>query len=204
MVSQPIYYIIKGKENTMFVAKVFLNLFFQVLVMYLSAKRSNVVIGNERSFIDLVLYLSKFIILLVIAFVPMPLPIKFALLTVFSALAGAAVRTNKNLENALKETSFIFLVLVVVGIISVQLGIDMRPVGIFLIISLFGLLLFRLFNLTSREDYIKILTVVFAIFVIYDTNNIMQRDYGGDFVDATLDYFQDFSNLVTLQTELDE
>lgn len=187
----------------MFVAKVFLNLFFQVLVMYLSAKRSNVVIGNERSFIDLVLYLSKFIILLVIAFVPMPLPIKFALLTVFSALAGAAVRTNKNLENALKETSFIFLVLVIVGIISVQLGIDMRPIGIFLIFSLLGLLLFRLFNLTSREDYIKILTVVFAIFVIYDTNNIMQRDYGGDFVDATLDYFIDFSNLVTL-TELDE
>lgn len=185
----------------MFVAKVFLNLFFQVLVMYLSAKKSNAVIGNERSFIDLVLYLSKFIILLVIAFVP--LPIKFVLLTVFSALAGAAVRTNKNLENALKETSFIFLVLVIVGIISVQLGIDMRPIGIFLIFSLFGLLLFRLFNLTSREDYIKILTVVFAIFVIYDTNNIMQRDYGGDFVDATLDYFIDFSNLVTL-TELDE
>ena len=186
-----------------FIAKVFLNLLFQILVMYFAAKKSEKVIGPPSGY-DLGLYLLKFVLLVLIAFVPMPLPVKFLLLTIFSALAGAAIRSRKNLESALKETAYIFVVLVIIGVISVQLGIDLRPLGIFLMISLVALLIFRLFNLTSREDYVKLLSIVFAIFVVFDTNNILQRDYDGDFVDATLDYFQDFTSLLNINMATDE
>lgn len=186
-----------------FIAKVFLNLLFQILVMYFAAKKSEKVIGPPSGY-DLGLYFLKFVLLVLIAFVPMPLPVKFLLLTIFSALAGAAIRSRKNLESALKETAYIFVVLVIIGVISVQLGIDLRPLGIFLMISLVALLIFRLFNLTSREDYVKLLSIVFAIFVVFDTNNILQRDYDGDFVDATLDYFQDFTSLLNINMATDE
>lgn len=187
----------------LFIAKVFSNLLFQILVMYFAAKKSEKLIGPPSGY-DFGLYILKFLLLIIIAFVPMQISVKFLLLTVFSVLAGTAIRSRKNLESALKETAYIFLVLVIVGVISVQLGIDLRPIGIILMLSLIALLIFRLFNLTSREDYVKLLSIVFAIFVIFDTNNILQRDYDGDFVDATLDYFQDFSSLLNLNMANDE
>ncbi len=187
----------------LFIAKVFSNLLFQILVMYFAAKKSEKLIGPPSGY-DFGLYILKFLLLIIIAFVPMPISVKFLLLTVFSALAGTAIRSRKKLESALKETAYIFLVLVIVGVISVQLGIDLRPVGIILMLSLIALLIFRLFNLTSREDYVKLLSIVFAIFVIFDTNNILQRDYDGDFVDATLDYFQDFSSMLNLNMANDD
>ena len=182
----------------MFIAKVFTNLLLQISLMYASSKYASRVIGPPSNY-DIVLYVLKLCIILVIAFAQLNLPVKFLLVTLFSILAGAAVRDRKGIEDALRETSFIFLAMVVVGIISLQLGLDLRPIGIVLFFCMIALLFFRLFNVTSREDYIKIVTVLFALFVVYDTNNILQRDYDGDFVDATLDYFQDFSSLLSLQ-----
>jgi FtsH-binding integral membrane protein len=44
--------------------------------------------------------------------------------------------------------------------------------------------------------------VIFSGYIIYDTNTILQRNYYGDFVQASLDYYLDilnmFTNLVTL------
>ena len=171
--------------------------------MYVSAKKSVNLIGPPTGY-DLILYVGKFLLLILIAFVPMPIQIKFLLLTLFSALAGTAIRSRKSLENALKETAYLFIILVVVGVVSVQLGIDLRPIGIILMLSLIALLIFRLFKLTSREDYVKLLSIVFVIFVVFDTNNILQRDYDGDFIDATLDYFQDFTSLLNLNMAVDD
>lgn len=187
----------------MFLAKVFTNLLLQILIMYVSAKQASKLIGPPSGY-DIILYLLKLLLLIVIAFVPLTLPFKFLLLTLFSALAGAAVRDRKKIEEALREATFIFLVMVVIGVVSIQLGLDLRPIGIILFLSLIALFIFRIFNVTSREDYIKIVTIIFALFVVYDTNNIMQRDYDGDFVDATLDYFQDFSSILSMQLAGDE
>jgi FtsH-binding integral membrane protein len=37
---------------------------------------------------------------------------------------------------------------------------------------------------------------VFAILVMVDTNQIIMRDYGGDFITAAMDYYLDIINLV--------
>ena len=43
--------------------------------------------------------------------------------------------------------------------------------------------------------------MLFSVYIVYDTNNILQRDYGGDFITASLDYYLDiiniFSNLLS-------
>jgi FtsH-binding integral membrane protein len=36
---------------------------------------------------------------------------------------------------------------------------------------------------------------LFSLFVIYDTNQIMQRDYFGDFITASLDYYLEIINI---------
>jgi FtsH-binding integral membrane protein len=37
--------------------------------------------------------------------------------------------------------------------------------------------------------------LLFSMYIIYDTNKILQRDYKGDFIRASLDYYLDFINL---------
>ena len=43
--------------------------------------------------------------------------------------------------------------------------------------------------------------MLFSVYIIYDTNSILQRDYGGDFISASLAYYLDiiniFSNLLS-------
>jgi FtsH-binding integral membrane protein len=38
---------------------------------------------------------------------------------------------------------------------------------------------------------------IFSLFVIFDTNQILSRDYKGDFITASLDYYLDILNLFT-------
>jgi FtsH-binding integral membrane protein len=39
--------------------------------------------------------------------------------------------------------------------------------------------------------------ILFAVYVLYDTNKILQRDYYGDFITASMDYYLDIINLFT-------
>ena len=37
--------------------------------------------------------------------------------------------------------------------------------------------------------------LLFSAFIVYDTNKILQKDYYGDFVTASLDYYLDIINI---------
>jgi hypothetical protein len=37
--------------------------------------------------------------------------------------------------------------------------------------------------------------ILFSLYIIYDTNNILQREYYGDFITASLDYYLDVLNI---------
>jgi FtsH-binding integral membrane protein len=37
--------------------------------------------------------------------------------------------------------------------------------------------------------------MVFSLYIMYDTNNILQRNYSGDFITASLDYYLDIINI---------
>jgi FtsH-binding integral membrane protein len=39
--------------------------------------------------------------------------------------------------------------------------------------------------------------ILFAVYVLYDTNQILQRNYYGDFITASMDYYLDILNLFT-------
>ena len=47
--------------------------------------------------------------------------------------------------------------------------------------------------------YLKIVSIIslfiFSLYIIYDTNNILQRNYNGDFITASLDYYLDVLNI---------
>jgi FtsH-binding integral membrane protein len=49
------------------------------------------------------------------------------------------------------------------------------------------------------SGFYKLLSIVsillFSMFIIYDTNVILQRNYVGDFITASLDYYLDIINI---------
>jgi len=185
-----------------FMSAVFANLIFQGLVAYQSAKT---VIENPQysdfmarnALLNLLLLFGLF---LTLVFVKMSLPVKFMIFTLISALIGAYISPQADAKESLLEVVGIFIALFVLGLLSVQFGLDLRPMGIFLFLALLALLVSRLFS-PGKKKYAKIGSLIFALFVVYDTNNILQKNYGGDFINASMDYFLDILNLFQYNTE---
>lgn len=186
-----------------FMSAVFANLIFQGLVTYQSAKT---VIDSpsysdymaRNTLFNLLLLLGLF---LVLVFAKLSLPFKFGLFTMISILMGAYLSPQANIKEALLEVVTIFIGMFILGLLSVQFGFDLRPLGILLFFGLLALILTRLFS-PGEKKYAKIGSLLFALFVVFDTNNILKKNYGGDFIDASLDYFLDILNL--LQYRMDD
>ena len=61
--------------------------------------------------------------------------------------------------------------------------------------------------MNKQDTYHKIIAtisiILFSFYIIYDTQTILQRDYYGDFITASMDYYLDvmniFINLIDLQ-----
>ena len=180
-----------------FMSAVFANLIFQGLVTYQSAKT---VIDSpsysdymaRNTLFNLLLLLGLFLVLI---FAKLSLPFKFGLFTMISILMGAYLLPQANIKEALLEVVTIFIGMFILGLLSVQFGFDLRPLGILLFFGLLALILARLFS-PGEKKYAKIGSLLFALFVVFDTNNILKRNYGGDFIDASLDYFLDILNLL--------
>ena len=102
----------------MFLAKVFTNLLLQL--DYVCFCKASIETHRATLRYDIILSAEAFVVDRD-RIVPLTLPFKFLLLTLFSALAGAAVRDRKKIEEALREATFIFLVMVVIGAVSIQL-----------------------------------------------------------------------------------
>ena len=200
-----------------FMAAVFGHLIFQIFVAYRAAEATSrnmnlkTVAESNRLFIGIV----TLILALFMSLVPLPIPVKVAVFSIISFLGGMTLHDIPNLQEALLEVIGIFILMFIMGVITVQLGFKLNILGNVLFFSLLTVLIARIlsafgatedrrfrsgptFSPSRNELFTKILTLIFVLFVIYDTNTILQRNYGGNFVNASLDYFWDIINLIRL------
>jgi FtsH-binding integral membrane protein len=155
----------------------------------------------------LVALILPLILILVMIFVPMPMPVKIVLFTLFSACFGIGLAYLKRkvppevIRAALIGSVAIFVALFFVGIVLTLLGVNLWWLGGILFVALLGIIItsvvFLFIDESKKAVRIKagIALLVFALFVMYDTNQILQRDYWGDFVTAALDYYLDILNI---------
>lgn len=191
------------QKKAPFMASVFGNLIFQMFVVYKMVETTinNADVKDFATRNGFVLGLSTFGITLILTFAKsLNIPTKFALITLMSVITGMLAHTITDIKEALLEAVAIFIAMVFAGIVTVQLGYDLSTLGMVLFFALIALIFARLLS-RGRKKYTKIATLIFALFIVYDTNNILQRNYSGDFVDATLDYFIDLVNLMQLSNE---
>lgn len=182
-----------------FLGQVFLNLTLQCSIALSLARNPSV---EEHVRKNILLYvIGSFAVILTLAFANASLPVRFALLTAFSAISGALLSQNRPSSELLEEVVRVFVALTLVGLVSAVAGLDLRQMYLFMFVGLLGLLVARLF--TTGMDVKKFGAFLFGLFVVVDTNAIMQKNYGGDVVQATLDYFLDFVNLLSFAGDAD-
>ena len=204
-------------EKKAFLAKTFGNLIFQLLITFIIAFRvkSPDLLENNLYFWGLII--TTFIIIFLLAMVKMPPIMKFILFTIFSISWGLLLSKIKEqtspeiIKSALLGVISIFIAMFIVGLLITSMGITMSPkLGFILLVALLLLIIVSIVSMfmKSYDTYHKAISVfalvLFSIFIIYDTNTILQRNYLGDFITASIDYYLDilniFMNLINIQS----
>ena len=188
-------------------AGVFGHLIFQTFVAYRAAEATsgNAYMKDIARSNALLIGIVGLALVLLLSLVRLPIPIKVAIFSILAYISGMALHNVPNLQEALLEVVGIFISMLVAGIFTVQMGYKLDILGQILFFSLLTILIARVINIYVRRTRVeernslipsRIVTILFALFVVYDTNKILQRNYSGNFVNASLDYFLDIFNLI--------
>jgi len=154
------------------------------------------------------LFFLQLIIVFVLALVPMPAWLKFMIFSVFSASFGISLSYVKNLvspaliQTALAGTMGIFTAMFLLGVLLIVFGIQLGlGFGMFLFFSLLLLIIMQVIAMFAGSEsyptkaFAALGLILFSLFIIYDTNKILQREYYGDFITASMDYYLDILNV---------
>ena len=190
-------------QKRMFLLLVFANLFIQLSISYY------VMIHNKKSPIGHWYLLGiQIIIIIVLTSRPIPSFAKFILFSIFSYTFGLSLVEYKEIvderaiEIAVKGTLSLFGLMMGVGIALILGGIRLgQRFGSFLFWSLLLLIILQIIAIVGDGLSMlhKVLTFVgimlFSMYIVYDTQQILSRDYAGDFISASMAYYLDIVNL---------
>lgn len=197
-------------EKAGFLSSVFATLSIQLIVVALVAyyliQRTPALVTVKKWFILFII--AMFALIFVLALVPMHPFLKFAVFSLFSILIGCLVgiatsRVSKDVVYAsIAGTFAIFVAFVMLGLLIVASDINISWLGAVLFFALLILIIVRIVFIfikdpnKKRQRLFAIFgLIIFSLYVMYDTFNILQRDYFGDFITAALDYFLDIINI---------
>ena len=191
-----------NKDKFPFMATVITHLIFQGFMVYQGVEAalkngelSELVMKNR-----LLLIISSIALMLTLILANLGISSKFIIFTIMSLITGLLYHRITDIREALLEAIAIFISMIIAGFISVQIGLNLQTMGTILFFALLAFIIARLFR-PGDKSFTKIGILIFALFVLYDTNQILQRNYRGDFIDASVDYFTDIINLFTLSSE---
>ena len=196
----------------------FANLIFQLGITYYVMEKSKVNDKNiESSRQKIFLYfLIQILIIIILAVLPLSSIIKFLLFVIFSYTLGLELSIVKYytsediIKFALLGTVSIFAIMFAIGtfliLTGINLGFKFGLVLFYLLLVLILLFLLELFTnaISLFHKFLALLTILlFSVYIIYDTNRILQRNYYGDFITASLDYYLDILNIFVKLVSLD-
>ena len=199
-------------EKRDLLVKTFANLIVQLGITYYAMEKFSEEKDKDKKSknvtILVIIYLFAFVIIL--GFIPMPTWLKLILFCGFSYGAGyllsnlKVVAGEEVIHTAILGTMSIFGIMFALGLFMLLSGIKLGfRTGLILFYSLLFLIIARLLNYFTAQssDFAKGLTIfgllLFSVYIIYDTNTILQKNYYGDFITASIDYYLDIINIFT-------
>ncbi len=212
--------LIKGKEK--FLISVYAILILQLTGTFvlLRAIRDHPDISAATRKYFWLLAISSLLLVILVSWLPLPTWAKLLIFTVFSVLIAGVLnvvagRVSEELVNqALVSTIAIFVAMSVLAVLLASFGVHLGWMGVYLLAALLGLIIASLVsmvfsvaagkdNTRTRRILLIIGMVLFSVFVVYDTNIVLQKDYNLSAVDAALDFYLNFINLFTRTLALD-
>jgi len=198
-------------EKKSFFALILITLVIQLYITYYVKKNFDIEKDEDTKTFNpklIAAYITAFILILILALITMPPELKFILFSLFSCAFGVILGYRKSrydpntLKTAYIGTISIFVSMFAFGVALIASNIRL---GYMFGLSLFFALLFLLiisivqFFIIQSSFLYKILVIcslmLFSLYIVYDTNSILQRDYGGDFISASLAYYLDIINI---------
>ena len=207
--------LLKGKKELMILT--FANLITQLGITYYVMNNTNVTDNDKINMKHFMLILLSFIIIYALAVIPMPIWLKLILFSAFSYIWGILLASFKlkinddNLINmAMLGSIGVFLIMFLIGAFLLASGVALGfDTGLILFFALLVLIIAQIFSLFHKSTMLTkslaaIGIIIFSGYIIYDTNKILQRNYYGDFILASLDYYLDILNIFTKLVTLND
>jgi FtsH-binding integral membrane protein len=195
--------IVSKKE---FFILIFANLIAQLGITYYIMQKTPAADKNAINF--WILFGIQIILIFVLVLVPMPSWMKFLVFSVFSYTFGLSLARLKTkydpamIQAAIMGTIGIFGTMMAFGAFLIMSGIKLTyHFGLALLYSLLLLIIVRIVFMfipssSGTKRYLTIFSLLlFSVYIIYDTNKVLQRNYFGDFITASLDYYLDIINI---------
>ena len=200
------------QEKKTFLIMIFANLIVQLGITYYMVLNADVnVLEKRHNFhrYSFIAYIPAFVLIFVMNF-PMPSWLRFIFFSMFSAYMGFLLNFWKKIYGLEMIKAVIFavfgifisLIMFAMGLLTFGIQISNR-FGIVLLFALLLLIISRIIFIYAGtySTYSKTFAIIgvglFAIYILYDTHQILKRNYYGDFVTASLDYYLDFINIVS-------
>jgi len=203
---QNLFNIINQKKT--FLLQIFTNLIFQILVTFVIFYNLKVDFVNNNLYLILLL-IAEFAIIFIFSFYQMPIFFKFLLMTLFSAIWGLIFIRLKNhvpkevIKTAILGVLGIFIGMFLFGLLLVGFGVyldykfALALLGILILLIIVTIVLIFMHQFNHYYKGIAVIIILmFSLFIIYDTNNIL---YGSsnDPIGASMDYYLDIMNIFT-------
>jgi FtsH-binding integral membrane protein len=211
--------LIKGKEK--FLISVYAILILQLTGTFvlLRAIRDHPDVAAATKKYFWLLALASLVLVFLVSWLPLPTWAKLLIFSVFSVLIAGVLnvvsaRVSEELVNqALVSTIAIFVAMSALAVVLASFGVHLGWMGVYLLAALLGLIIASVVSTVfsvagknspgARRMLLIIGMVLFSVFVVYDTNIVLQKDYSNSAVDAALDFYLNFINLFTRTLALD-
>jgi len=192
---------------------IFITLLFQLFITYSTITINDKIniIDNNNTILFILLIVGLIIITIIIQYTESFI-LKQILFGIFSIIVGLLLSyTFDSIENkdiikkSIISTLINFIIIFIFGLIIGLYGIDISWMGIILLILLLIIITVSIFNIFDNSEdkdkwnkYISIFIIIlFSVYIIYDTNNILLKYNDNKCVDAALDYYLDIWNIFT-------
>jgi MFS family permease len=201
-------------EKKIFLILIFLNLLFQHYITYYVSANINLDTDKDKdkendayNTIIIASYIIGFILIIILVFVPMPAWLKFIIFSLFSVAYGVIFISIKNffdpniLHSSVIGSIIVFSFMIFFGIAMSGLQLT-NNVAFGLFYAILVLIIVSVVQYyTYYYSFIKKLlliavAILFTLYIVNTTNNVLHRNYEGDFVTASFDYYIDNSNFL--------
>ena len=127
----------------------------------------------------------------------------FSFVMGLNSIAASKLVSEQLIKAVIVATFCLFIVMTLLGFGLAMLGINLGFLSYILLCALIGLLVafvamwFIPVQKTLYKTVLVIGITLFSIYIAYDTNVILQKEYSGDFISATINIYLDILNIFT-------